>query len=149
MRPCPPACAQTGGCGEKVIFVLNSAGLVWIVISQPLDLRLLPALAGGCLGRPQCAWMMEKQKRRHWWGSGLSSLGEDTGFRLTFLGFGKLLARGPSSRVPQASWLSTNGGSASHNSLRLQGAPEDMSFLLPILVAHDLLILPEGLFPGP
>lgn len=29
MRPCPPACAQTGGCGEKVIFVLDSAGLVW------------------------------------------------------------------------------------------------------------------------
>lgn len=50
MRPCPPACAQTGGCGEKVVFVLNSAGLVWIVISQPLDLRLLPALAGGYLG---------------------------------------------------------------------------------------------------
>lgn len=82
------------------------------------------------------------------WGSGLSSLGEDTGFRLTFLGFGKLLARGPSSWVPQASWLSSNGGSASHNPLRLWDAPEDLSFLLPFLVAHDLLIL-RGLFPGP
>lgn len=48
----------------------------------------------------------------------------------------------------QASWLSSNGGSASHNPLRLWDAPEDLSFLLPFLVAHDLLIL-QGLFPGP